>query len=172
VKGQEAIGLYRFSLDSSLGSLARWLRLLGHDAARNRGDNRPAALARCRAEERRLLTRSRDMPKLGLSWPPLGGLIIPSQILRDQLIQVGLRWPIFRDAALLSRCAECNERLVAIPVEEARRRVPPFVARTQAVFRTCPACGRIYWTGTHTSGIFTLLDDAAHAAGQSIPHRQ
>jgi uncharacterized protein with PIN domain len=28
-------------------------------------------------------------------------------------------------------------------------RVPPYVRRTQSRYSECPACGRIYWAGTH-----------------------
>jgi uncharacterized protein with PIN domain len=39
--------------------------------------------------------------------------------------------------------------LTAVRAEEARRHVPPYVARTQDTFRRCPACGRLYWGASH-----------------------
>jgi hypothetical protein len=43
----------------------------------------------------------------------------------------------------------CNRALVSLSREEARDRVPPHVYRTQADFRLCPACERVYWRGSH-----------------------
>jgi uncharacterized protein with PIN domain len=48
-----------------------------------------------------------------------------------------------------SRCPVCNELLAEIDRETARSRVPAYVARTHETFRSCPACQRIYWRGTH-----------------------
>ncbi len=160
----------RFSLDSSLGQLARWLRLLGHDAAWERGDDLSAAIARARSEERFLLTRSRDLHRLGLSWPPLGGLVISSDDVVDQLVEVAVSWPVFQDATVLSRCAECNTPLAPMDTAEARRLVPPFVARTQGTFHVCSRCRRVYWTGTHAGAIQAKLERAASRSGQPFPH--
>ena len=159
----------RFSLDSSLGRLARWLRLLGHDAAWERNDDLATATARARAEDRLLLTRSRDLHRLGLAWPPRGGLVLISDDPVEQLVETAARWPVFATAVPLSRCAECNRALTPIDPEEARRRVPPFVARTQHEYRMCPSCSRIYWTATHAAAIAQVFREAAQRAGQPYP---
>jgi len=52
-------------------------------------------------------------------------------------------------ARFLGRCLRCNALLEPIEAETARARVPPWVARTHDEFRACPACGRVYWRGTH-----------------------
>jgi hypothetical protein len=43
----------------------------------------------------------------------------------------------------------CNAALEEIAKSAVAGLVPPYVYRTQAQFRRCPACGRIYWRGTH-----------------------
>lgn len=160
---------FRFSLDSSLGRLARWLRLLGHDAAWGRGDTLSDALARARHEGRALLTRSRDLHRLGFRWPPGGGLVVRSELVDDQLFEIARRWPIFALAVPFSRCAECGVPLADLSPEEARSRVPEHVGLTQTSFRSCPRCGRIFWKATHAQRIVERLGRVAERAGQSFP---
>jgi uncharacterized protein with PIN domain len=78
----------------------------------------------------------------------------------DQLVEVGRRWPIFQLRRPFSRCCECNEELETADAAWAKQRVPPYVARTQQLFKHCPQCGRIYWGATHTdqmAGFFRRL---------------
>jgi uncharacterized protein with PIN domain len=161
-------GVVRFSLDSSLGRLARWLRLLGHDAAWCQGDGLEAALGRAREEGRCLLTRSRELGKRGLVLPPSGGRVLVSDHLIDQLVEIAGVWPIFATADPFSRCADCNEALLPAAVEWARERVPEFVARTQTSYRTCPRCNRIFWNATHSAAIVRTFAEAARRARQEF----
>ena len=66
--------------------------------------------------------------------------------------------PVRNEERLLGRCLRCNQPLLEIDPEEARSRVPPWVARTQQEFRCCPECGRIYWPGTHASRMRERLE--------------
>ena len=61
------------------------------------------------------------------------------------------------------RCAGCNTTLVPVPHEMAAARVPPFVAEQQAAFVGGPACGGLYWPGTHWSRICAQLGGLAGA---------
>ncbi len=115
---------------------------------------------RARVEGRILLTRSRDLIRLGMEWPPFGGIVIAASSLVDQLAEVAARWPIFAEAPVLSRCAECNEPLRSLPTQDAVGRVPPYVARTQTEYRTCVRCGRIYWSATHAEAILRAIRSA------------
>lgn len=160
---------FRFSLDSSVGRLARWLRLLGHDAAWEPGDNLSKAFERARTEERFVVTRSHEVRRLGLSWPPCGGMILRKDGLADQLVELAGRWPLFSAAEPFTRCSTCNLRLEEIDPEEARPHVPDYVAKTQPKFNRCPACRRVYWEATHASPILTLFEEAAARSGQAIP---
>ena len=61
------------------------------------------------------------------------------------------------------RCAGCNMALVPVPHEMAALQVAPFVAEQQAAFVGCPACGSLYWPGTHWSRICAQLGGLAGA---------
>ena len=134
----------RFVIDGMLGSLARWLRLLGYDADYdNRRDD--AELVRlARAENRVLLTRDRELAaRRGVQ-----ALLIASQVLDEQLAQVTAAFP--RPAGSEpARCPVCNTALVPATPEELADRLPAYVLHKHHDFRCCPGCDRVYWPGSH-----------------------
>jgi hypothetical protein len=130
-----------------LGALARWLRALDVDVAYDPALDDAALVARAVAEGRTILTRDRRLTERRLA---RNHLLIRSDDVDEQVRQVvaelGLRPEPGR---FLGRCLRCNTPLETIDAEQARARVPPWVARTHEEFRACPACGRVYWRGTH-----------------------
>ena len=134
----------RLLADGMLGTLAKWLRLLGYDTAYDNAAADPELARRARAEGRVLLTRDRELAaRRGLHT-----LLIRSQVLAEQVREVrdGLGPPSHPP---LSRCAVCNALLEPVSPAAISDRVPPYVLQTQTQFRRCPGCGRIYWPGTH-----------------------
>jgi uncharacterized protein with PIN domain len=134
----------RLLADGMLGRLARWLRLLGYDAAYE-NDAADLHLAhRARAESRVLLTRDRALAaRRGLRT-----LLIESEKLEEQVRQVRQVLGPPPEPAL-SRCSLCNVPLEPAAPEEVAGRIPVYVLRTHSRFRACPACGRVYWEGSH-----------------------
>jgi len=134
----------RFLADCMLGTLAKWLRILGYDTAyyAKLDDNELVRLAR--AERRVLLSRdTRLLRRKGLR-----GLLIKSQNVEEQLAQVLDAFDLPADNPF-SRCPVCNTLLEKVPRHEAWGQVPPFVFQTQDRFSLCPECSRFYWRGTH-----------------------
>ncbi len=133
-----------------LGNLARWLLLMGFDAAYAgaKGET-DAELLRWASREGRVF---RTMDR---SIPPVRGLrqiVISEKALDQQLKRV------FRElrlkpnlSRLFSRCTFCNAPLDPMSREEALPLVPPLVRKIQTEFYRCPACRRVYWRGTHTT---------------------
>lgn len=157
--------------DGMLGRLARWLRILGYDTAFEPGADDWALLRRARTEDRLLLTRDRQLAaRRGVS-----ALLIDSQELTAQVRQViAAVGPL--PGRAFTRCSVCNERLISLSCQEARRRVPPHVYRTRQEFRLCPMCNRVYWRGTHWDRMketlegwqdLTLSDNQSIMAGKS-----
>ena len=134
----------RFLADSMLGTLAKWLRILGYDTTYQAqlDDNQLVRLAR--AEGRILLTRDTGF----LKRKGLRRLLIESEVLEEQLAQVLQAFGLHADNPF-SRCPVCNTVLEDVPKYEAWGQVPPFVFHTQERFRLCPECNRFYWRGTH-----------------------
>ncbi len=137
----------RFLADAMLGALARWLRVLDLDVVYDPALDDPELVARAAAEGRTILTRDRKLVERRLA---RNHLLIrsdaPGEQVRQVLDEAGIRPD---PARLFARCLRCNAPLQPLPADEARARVPPFVARTQEEFRSCPHCGRIYWRSTH-----------------------
>lgn len=147
----------RFLADVMLGSLARWLRILGFDTAYERRIEDRDIIRRHLAERRRVLTRDADLVKRRVMG---GAFLLESDDLGEQLREVLRRsGQTARRNRLFTRCLECNERLQKITKEEAAGAVPAYVLRTQPAFCRCPGCFKIYWAGTHRRNALIRLQE-------------
>jgi uncharacterized protein with PIN domain len=137
-----------------LGSLARWLRFFGFDAAflGPEMDDEEVA-ARAREEDRWLLTRDRELAAVGPRT-----LLVRCADVESQLVEVFARLGLRPEPDLrASRCGECNGPLEPVGPDEVSREVPPYVLATAGRFRRCAGCGRIYWPGTHADRIVRTM---------------
>jgi uncharacterized protein with PIN domain len=135
----------RFAAERTLGRLARWLRLLGHDTVYASNLHGYALLARGRREQRIVLTRTR---KVAAGTGPPRRVLLTSDHFREQLVALQAAVPL-AGGSRFQRCLECNRATVAVTAASVREGVPAYVAQTQSVFRRCPGCRRVYWRATH-----------------------
>ena len=151
----------RYLCDHMLGTLARWLRLLGYDTAYPQALDDNELLELAESEGRVLLTRDRE---LAMRSGP-GGLYVVSVELDTQIIQVltELR-PEARDP--MSRCSVCNGTLIETSREAARSAVPEGVWERQERFWRCPSCNRHYWRGTHWERMRPKIEEYAALRGE------
>jgi uncharacterized protein with PIN domain len=156
----------RFALDGHLGKLARYLRLLGFDAA-HRPQADDEALARAAAgEDRILLTRDLDLLKRRVV---RRGYRVRSTRPRAQLAEVVRQFSLTDRCRPFTRCLVCGEQLAPVSPGEAAGRVPPGVAARHHAFRACPGCGRVYWPGSHHRRLSTLVEEALGMAAEPGP---
>ncbi len=127
-----------------VGTLAKWLRILGYDTFYDPDMDDHQLVRLARAEGRVLLTRDRELAQR----PGLQSVFLTSECLENQVGQVLAELRLEPDRSF-SRCPVCNEQLAELDRETARERVPAYVARTQESFKACPECRRVYWRGTH-----------------------
>ena len=138
--------------DGMLGRLARWLRMMGYDTAYDNRAGDHELAHRSRLEGRILLTRDYELAgRKGLTT-----VFIKSQMLEEQVRQVIAQTGSPPESPL-QRCGICNTPLEATTATQVSDRVPPYVLRTQQVFRICPGCDRVYWAGTHRDRILEQL---------------
>jgi uncharacterized protein with PIN domain len=132
----------RLAADETLGRLALWLRAVGLDVL-YLPPRTPLARKKILVRGRLFLTRTR-----GLILGPT--LVVESDRAWEQVTQV-LDWLNLAPTALrpFSRCLRCNVPLVPAGREEVEGLIPDHVALVQAEFHLCPACGRVYWPGSH-----------------------
>jgi hypothetical protein len=145
----------RLVCDAMLGKLARYLRMLGLDAAY--APSR-AALERIGKidPDRLLLTRRRSGGPSGFART----VRIDSEIAREQLREVkALIAPYLSRETVFSRCIECNVVLADVDKEDVEPSVPEFVYHNYTRFKTCPSCGRVYWEGSHSAGMAALIEE-------------
>ena len=145
----------KFLADIMLGSLARWLRILGYDTAYDNQIEDDEIIERCRREHRVALTRDRRLTQRSHL---RGCLLIEGEELFEQIREVlqaiGQEIDLNR---LLSRCLECNALLESVDKKRIRLQVPAYVFKTQSYFKRCPSCQRVYWGGTHRRNIYQRL---------------
>ena len=145
----------RFLADSTLGRLARWLRLLGYDAADYTGIIDRHFLNQAWREERIALSRKRNMQKRDFRGTLI---IIEEDLVRDQIAALVRRLSLHVEPEnLFTFCLECNERLTLVAKEKIQNQVPEYVFSTQEIFKICPKCDKIYWQGTHRERAMALL---------------
>lgn len=136
----------RFAADAMLGRLARWLRVLGYDTAYDAAIADPVLVALAEREERLLLTRDRHLLR---ELRPARALEVrhDEPLLQLRTIVVTLELPPPRE--LFTRCLLCNAPLQALPDAVAAPLLPPGARGIPGPVRQCPACGRLYWDGSH-----------------------
>jgi len=127
-----------------LGTLAKWLRILGYDTLFDPAWDDHQLVRLARAEDRVLLTRDRELARRR----GVHTLLVAGEQLDDQVRQVLADLALEIDHSY-SRCPVCNEPLAAMDREAARSRVPAYVAQSYDTFNYCPSCQRVYWRGTH-----------------------
>ncbi len=135
----------RFVVDSMLGRLARWLRAMGYDTLYLRHARDGDLVQIARNEGRRLLTRDGRLARSAADEAHL----IRAEWLEAQLEEVVAAFGLDPEADPLSRCLECNHLLTPLERGELRGRVPPHILASHRKFSGCPACGRVYWEGSH-----------------------
>jgi len=138
-----------------LGSLARWLRFFGYDAAFLEPGLEDRLLAeQARNEGRWLLTRDRELASAGPRT-----MLVRADELEEQLSEVFNRLGLRPEATLEhARCGECNGVLEEVSKDEVSHVTPPHVLATAPRFRRCSGCGRVYWPGSHGDRILERME--------------
>jgi uncharacterized protein with PIN domain len=146
-----------FLADSTLGGLAKWLRLAGLDTRLDMLPPDPERLRQmCGDEHRWVLTRARRVyHKLG----PNRCLFIRSNAPIEQVRQVIRDLKIQRPSLRpLSRCTRCNQLICPVSKESIIGRIPDYVWQKYDRFTACTKCRCIFWPGTHASRINLQID--------------
>lgn len=148
----------RVACDAMCGGLARWLRMFGVDTWYQRHVE-DAALVELALREQRLVISSdhKLFERRVFATGRLAGLHMPVGLkLEDQVRFVAPHVRLNFDAP---RCPACN----AVLLPAARREVADVVPARSLIWATrfyrCPACGHVYWDGTHWRRIEKLASE-------------
>jgi uncharacterized protein with PIN domain len=144
----------KFILDSNLGRLARYLRLLGFDCLYH-NHYLDAEVARTASEQQRtVLTRDRTLLQRRII---THGYFVRSQQPREQVREVLARFDLYRQVAPFSRCTRCNGELMDVDKQAVSERLEPKTRRYYDNFRICSQCGQIFWQGSHHARMQRLV---------------
>jgi len=151
----------RFVLDGHLGTLARYLRLLGFDTAYERGASDRELIRTATTEGRILLTRDVGLLK---NRAVTHGHFVRSDDPRQQVLDVVSRFQLAGRLRPYSRCLACNGVLESVAKEAIAHRLPPLTRQYIDEFFTCPGCGKDYWRGAHAQALDRIVAAATVAA--------
>jgi len=138
--------LPKFMVDRMLGSLAKWLRILGYDSRYDNNLTDEKIIEAAKSEGRIMLTRDRELAGKG------GGFFLATTDLDEQLSVVSERFSLTYGADR-RRCSVCNGKLASIDEQRAKELIPAKSFEVAKEYWACESCGKAYWNGTHWIGI-------------------
>ena len=139
-----------FVVDVNLGRLARHLRLLGFDTLFSNAYADPEIVAIAAEQKRIVLTRDR---RLLHAKAVTHGYWVRSVHVPRQVEEVLRRFDLTGQIQPFSRCADCNGRIEPVAKADILDRLEPMTKKYYDTFYRCPACGKIYWEGSHVGKI-------------------
>lgn len=150
----------KFIVDTMLGNVARWLRMLGYDTLYFKKIEDWKILLMALKDERVILTRDHGLcnraRKKGAKC-----LLLEQDTMEERLAYISVKTGIrlYMDLER-SRCPICNYELVKVDRETVRDKVPRRVYEKHNDFWYCRKCGKVYWIGKHWKGIEETLKKA------------
>ncbi len=133
-------------LDTHLGQLARYLRMLGFDAL-YRNDYGDEELARVASQEPRiLLTRDRGLLKRSIV---TYGRYVRATDSRLQVAEIVRHYALAGRMMPLRRCIACNGFLRPARKVDVLDRLAPKTCYYFHEFSQCESYGQVYWKGSH-----------------------
>ena len=138
----------RFLVDSMLGKLAKWLRLLGYDTIYT-DIKEPNKLKAFLEKDYIFLTRQHKWIHYRIfKHQPI--YLVNANEPKTQLAEVIKRFKLeFSPRRFCSRCVICNVPLIEKEKEEVEIYLPEYISHTFSYFKVCPRCKRVYWAGSH-----------------------
>lgn len=144
----------RFALDAHLGSLARYLRMLGFDAYYENGVSDQKLVYLARREQRILLSRDRQL----LAQKVLStSYFVDAEDSQERLSEVVQQFCLCQYICPFTRCMVCNAFLRMVPKKVVEKQLPQTVRESFDEFQQCPFCRRIYWKGSHYERMSRLI---------------
>ncbi len=135
---------FRFLIDSMLGKLAKWLRVMGFDTHYQPVYTKEE-IENLISGGRLFVTRNKSYHT---KYKPL--LLIKSSKISDQLHELKNRDYLHFDLEKsFSRCLLCNVKLVSVKYDDSGY-IPEYIMdQNPEGIRYCPSCDRYFWPGSH-----------------------
>jgi uncharacterized protein with PIN domain len=143
-----------------LGSLSRWLRMLGYEVKYYTDVIDEMVLNIAKHENRVLLTRDLNLFRKAKS-KRIVVFFVEGCSEAEQLASISERFNIrlYVDGSL-SRCPICDSPLESLEKTCVRDKIPPGTLQNFKKFWGCNSCEKIYWRGRHWNSINKTLEKA------------
>ena len=144
----------RFILDSHLGKLARYLRLLGFDTLYDRHVTDRQIVDEIKKSRRIVLTRDIGLLK---NKTIVKGYWVREVIPLRQLREIVSQFALSKKKKPFHVCLACNGKIIAVKKEKV---IPYLKSDTLKYFREfvmCANCKKIYWQGSHYDKLLTVV---------------
>ena len=152
--------------DQMLGSLAKWLRILGFDTFYANAEITDRELLSIAKDENRIIiSRDKELILMGKK-ENLDVIEIKNIDLDEQLNQVLKRVSI-DEKLVLSRCNLCNSILNQIEKDKVEGKVPKKVFDNNDKFWFCNKCNKFYWLGSHYNKIINKINEITKDKSQN-----
>ena len=143
--------------DQMLGTLAKWLRILGFDTFYANAEMSDEDLLNiAKGENRTIFTRDKELIIRGKK-KNQNFMAIETTDLDLQLNQV-LKHVNIDEKSILSRCTLCNTVLNTVEKSKVQGKVPSKVFENNEKFWFCSKCGKHYWMGSHYNEMINKID--------------
>jgi uncharacterized protein with PIN domain len=154
------LSAFHFVLDTHLGRLATYLRMLGFDTLWRADYHDPELAHISSCENRILLTRDRGLLKRS---EVIYGYLVRATAPREQMRELIARHQLAGKNAPFTRCLRCNVLLIEVDKEAVATRLKLLTVRHFEHFRECPQCRRVYWEGSHHQHMQELISAISNA---------
>ena len=152
---RRAFDTWRFVLDSHLGKLARFLRLLGIDTWHQCEVDDDRLIEVMLEEGRILVTRDRQLlmrRSVSDGYYPL------SDHPEEQLHEMVERFYILDTIHSFTRCLKCNGELKKVDKSDIVERLEPLTKIYYERFTQCERCHAVYWEGSHFAKLQNVIE--------------
>ena len=146
----------RFVLDTHLGRLAAYLRMLGFDSLYRNDYDDPTLATISVSEHRILLTCDRQ---LLMQKRITHGYYVRARQPQTQLSEILSRFDLFSAQQPFTRCMHCNGPIRAADKAAIAPHLMPRTLAHYDNFWQCRDCNKIYWQGSHYQRMQQLIAD-------------
>ncbi len=153
----EPLRRIRFVLDTHLGKLAHYLRLLGFDTLYNNAwKDEELVKISASGDKRILLTRDHGLLKRKQL---THGYFVRNDKPNLQVREILLRFSLYQRVQPFTRCTWCNGLIQPVAKDQVIERLPSGVIDTVSEFSACENCRRIYWQGSHYDHMQRIIEE-------------
>jgi len=150
----------KFVIDTNVGRLARWLRMMGYDALLFHELDDGLMVKLALAQGRTIVTKDTEfMKRRSITSHKVRAVLVSGDDPELQMLKVIAELQLDTRFNPFTRCLECNAPLQARDRDGIKEEVPPRVYEKQYQYMECPVCRRLYWQGTHWENMCRKLQE-------------